>query len=188
MKKKTSKKNKENASKKLNEKIKKKADGFDEMEAKTVAIIEYSFTPEDMVQKRDELVAAFKEKTNLEIKKSAMNKEFGDKIKVQDDIITKTVEAIEMRKEKREVECTVKYNWTKGEKYIIHPQTGEVIYTYGLDLFDDKLRKEFEESKKKGKVKEPEKIKIDEKSDEEIAAEKISAEKKQKEKEEKKEK
>ena len=51
------------------------------------------------------------------------------------------------KSENKTVTCKVKFNFNKGEKYIIHPQTNEIIKIAPVDLEDIRLKEEFEAGK-----------------------------------------
>lgn len=45
--------------------------------------------------------------------------------------------------------CKVRYDFEKGFKYILHPQTGEIIKSFEIDLEDHAMYEEWKKSKKR---------------------------------------
>lgn len=131
----------------------KKEQKFHEMEGTTEYPCEITFTPEELTEKRDRLVSCIKEAEDVTEEKKGVvadyNKQLSELHREQNQLCNDILK----KSTNKTVTCKVKFNFDKGEKYVIHPQTGEVIKTAPIDLDDIRLKEEFEAGKhKKGPV------------------------------------
>lgn len=124
-----------------------------EMEATTQYPCELRFSPEDMIKKRDRLVECLNNEEAIELEKKEEMQNFNKRLSGIKRESRQLCNEITKGTENKTTNCKVKYNFKKGLKYIIHPQTDEIIMTMDIDLEDTALREEWEKSKKK-KVKE----------------------------------
>ena len=130
----------------------KKTQVYHEMEATTEYPCEITFTPEELTEKRDRLVSCIKEAEDVAEEKKGVvadyNKQLSELHREQNQLCNEILK----KSENKTVTCKVKFNFDKGEKYVIHPQTGEIIKTAPVDLDDIRLKEEFEAGKQNGPV------------------------------------
>lgn len=126
---------------------------FHDMEGTTEYPCEITFTPEQLTEKRDRLVDCIKEAENVTEEKKGVVADYNKKLSELHREQNQLCNDILKKSENKTVTCKVKFNFDKGEKYVIHPQTGEIIKTAPIDLDDIRLKEEFEAGKhKKGPV------------------------------------
>lgn len=111
--------------------------------------VDMAFTPEELATKRDRLVDCLKEKERINLEKQESMAEYNTRIKEHVREESELCNQILKKSENRMETCKVRYDFNKQMKYVLHPQTGEVVREMPTDLDDLRLFAEWKKSKKK---------------------------------------
>ena len=90
-------------------------------------LVNWQLLEEELEQLKNEHLENLNQIDDLAAKKKRNNNTYRTLIKQLQNTNWTIREKIRDGKEQRKVPCKVVYDWDKGTKVIIHPQTGEVI-------------------------------------------------------------
>ncbi len=111
--------------------------------------VEIKFTPEELAEKSEQLVRSHRQINTIMFEKKEEMQKFNERIAGCNKDINKLCNDLTEKSEKRMATCKVRYDFNKQMKYVLHPQTGEVVREMPTDLDDLVLFNEWKKSKKK---------------------------------------
>lgn len=127
----------------------KKNNQFEEMICTTEYPVDMAFTPEELAEKRELLVDNVQAVDTVKLQKKESVQGYNERLSGIENEIRKLCNEIQKKAERRMEKCKVRYDFDKGFKYILHPQTGEILKSIEIDLEDHAMYEEWKKSKKK---------------------------------------
>lgn len=111
--------------------------------------VDIHFSPEELAEKSDQLVDSHRIINEIMMERKEAMSEFNKRLSGINKDISKLCSDLTKKFENKMATCQVRYDFDKGLKYILHPQTGDVIKEVELDLDDHRLYEEWKASKKR---------------------------------------
>jgi RNAse (barnase) inhibitor barstar len=119
---------------------------FSEVEGFVNYPYDHVLTLTEYKSKSMDLVEQVMLETQVDAEKKEVNKNFSDKLNAIKQKIKELTEILNDNKERVEGKCVVKFNKDATRKFIIHPDTGDVIFEGATDLIEQgKARNAFNE-------------------------------------------
>lgn len=116
--------------------------------------LECNYTDEELSNFKNELVKKLTEVGELQNEKKDFDADKSAKIKSREDDISRLVNNINVGYEFRTIECDVKIDINKDEKYIIRTDTNEVVETLKLRPEEKQTELEIDETEYEKETKE----------------------------------
>jgi hypothetical protein len=107
---------------------------------KETFIVDHYFTKDELLTIGDNLGNKVSEVNVLEERKSAQAKRFADIIKGLSVEVDELVGKLKEKKEPRDMECEVLYDFERKIKQVIHPETSEIVKTIEMSFEDLQLQ------------------------------------------------
>ena len=115
----------------------------------TVSVyLRHDFSKEEMDTMQKRLAMQTQALRHKENAKKAIVTQFGSEIETIDTEIGSLADKINTGYEHRMMKATVKYDWAKNKKYIIHPETGNTSETLDITEEDRQQKLKLEEEAK----------------------------------------
>lgn len=118
----------------------------------TIKYVKHTFTKKEMEDMQKKLAVKTAELRRKEEEKKAITSQFGSAITQLETETLSLADSVNTGYEHRSTDCKISYNWKKGTKDIVHPDTGEVIETIVITDNEKQMKfpvKEKDEKKKK---------------------------------------
>lgn len=111
--------------------------------------VDIKFSPEELADKSELLVDSHRIINEIMLERKEAMQEFNKRLSGVNKDINKLCSDLTKKSENRMATCKVRYDFNKQMKYVLHPQTGEVVREIPTDLDDLRLFAEWKKSKKK---------------------------------------
>ncbi|CAK0777588.1 hypothetical protein CCP3SC15_5880001 [Gammaproteobacteria bacterium] len=117
------------------------------MEQKTmVMLLKHVFTPPEIKAMSERLAKQAAALRNKQLAKETVVAQLTNEIKSIDAEVESLADKINNGFEHRDMNCPLKFDWKKGFKDAIHPETGEVAKTLEITETERQLKLEFDKN------------------------------------------